>query len=245
MTQRPFKHHISPTYEAMSEAAAGYLAEVVMAKPSALICAASGNSPRLTYDLFVQKMQMNAAAKQLKVMTLDEWAGVPQTSVASSSYQIQAQLTDPLGLQDTFLFVGDFTSANSEIARANAFLTQHGTIDVCILGVGTNGHLGLNEPAPFLHHSMHVADIADSTRQHGMITDLAQQPTQGITLGLGDIMAAKKILLLVNGAHKRAVMQAFFERKISTALPVSFLWLHPDVTCFCDESACGGLDFAV
>lgn len=221
----------------MSRAAAEAIYTCIQADPGLLICPASGNSPRMTYDLVAGQIRENGLKHALRMIALDEWVGMSQDNPHSSGYQLKAQLSGPLGIEDAFLFDGNYADEATEIRRADDFLLQNGPIDLCILGIGTNGHLGLNEPADFLTPPVHRARLAESTRGHLMVAGSAFKPEYGITLGMKDILASKKILLLVNGTHKRAVMTDFFSRKISTQLPASFLWLHPDVTCLCDRAA--------
>lgn len=224
----------------MSRAAAAFMYRCIKDSPGLLMCPASGNSPRLAYDQLVDQVRNTRLAHSLKMIALDEWVGLSQDSPHSGGYQLRSQLVGPLGIESAFLFDGNYSDEGAEIRRADDYLRQNGPIDLCILGIGTNGHLGLNEPADFLIPEIHRAGLAESTRGHLMVAGSAFKPEYGITLGMKDILASKKILLLVNGAHKRAVMADFFHRKISTRLPASFLWLHPDVTCFCDREAVPG-----
>jgi len=230
------KIHVSPHYGDMSLAAADFLYREILAKPNLLLCPASGNSPRQTYDTLTGLLQPGQG-RRLKVIALDEWEGIAPNDPSSGAYQIKSQLIGPIGVQDYFLFRGDQADPAAEMQRAEQYLRQNGPIDLCVLGIGTNGHLGLNEPAETLSGPVHRSRLAASTQMHQMVAGTAHKPEYGITLGMRDIMLSKKIVLIVNGAHKSAVMAEFLTGKISTRLPASFLWLHPDVTCFCDQAA--------
>lgn len=224
-------------YEEMSLAAAAFINRCVLSKHNLLLCPASGNSPRRSYDALVARMNETRMHHAMRIISLDEWVGIPRSSQHSGGYQLMSQLIGPLGIRDYFLFDGNNADEAAEIGRANGYLEKNGPIDLCILGIGTNGHLGLNEPGEYLQAPVHKAVLAESTRGHLMVADSAYKPEYGITLGMKDILSSKKILLLVNGAHKKAVMTEFLTGKVSTQLPASFLWLHPDVTCMCDREA--------
>ena len=109
-----------------------------------------------------------------------------------------------------------------------------------MLGLGANGHLGFNEPAETLRPGPHVAELSESSLGHAMVQGHAANIRYGLTLGMADILRARCIILLVNGRHKHRPMQRLFATDISTCFPASFLYLHPDVTCFCDREAMSG-----
>lgn len=138
-------------------------------------------------------------------------------------------------------YLGFRTGADpaEEAQRFHRQLSAWGPIDLCILGLGLNGHLGLNEPAPVLSVHTHVATLAPSSQQHHMVQDLAEKPKAGITLGMGDILHSREVLLLVNGEHKRAAMQELRKPQVSTQFPASLLWLHPNAWCGADRAAMG------
>ena len=124
--------------------------------------------------------------------------------------------------------------------RVEAALAAAGPIDLCILGLGRNGHLALNEPAASFDPFCHVATLAEQSRTHPMLAGTAAPVRQGLTLGLGDILRARRILLLVSGAAKQEPLARLADRRVTPALPASFLWLHGDAICLCDEDASAG-----
>ena len=125
----------------------------------------------------------------------------------------------------------------AECERIQQILDQKGPIDICILGIGMNGHIALNEPAPSLHTNCHVAHLSQKSLQHPMIAGDTEKPGYGLTLGMANIFQSRLIILLINGIKKREITQAFLEQKISTELPASLLWLHPNVICLIDREA--------
>ena len=119
-------------------------------------------------------------------------------------------------------FQSDPENPEAECERIQQILAQKGPIDICILGIGMNGHIALNEPAPSLHTNCHVAHLSQKSLQHPMIAGDTEKPGYGLTF---------------NGIKKREITQAFLEQKISTELPASLLWLHPNVICLIDREA--------
>ena len=117
------------------------------------------------------------------------------------------------------------------------WLERNGPIDICILGLGQNGHIAMNEPGSGLQPCVHVAKLAPSSRKHGLLKALKSKPRDGFTLGMRDILRSRKVLLLVSGSHKRTVLDKLRVPRVSTYFPASFLWLHPDAAILCDQEA--------
>lgn len=224
-------------YEEMSLAASSFIYQTVIDKPNLLLCPASGNSPRSAYNHLVKKMISAQLNHAVKVISLDEWVGLAAHNQFSGAYQLKSQLIDSLDVKSYFLFNGDNPNEKEEIHKANNYLHENGPVDLCILGIGTNGHLGFNEPGEYLHPTSHRIRLTEASCGHQMVADSSYRPEYGITLGMKDILLSKKILLLVNGEHKKPVMKDFLSRKITSRLPASLLWLHPEVTCLCSKDA--------
>ncbi len=226
-------------YEEISRAAARFMYDELGKKPGSVLCAASGNSPRLAYDLLAQTYLNKGEKAGFKLLSLDEWVGLPADHPACGAYQLTHQLIRPLELTAYFLFDGQFADEKMEIERGNSYLKENGGIDLCVLGIGVNGHLGFNEPDNYVRPTVHKIALAETSKSHNMMTGSGFNPEYGITLGVGDILQSRKILLVVNGPSKRPVMDRFFTRQVTTALPASFLWLHGDLTIFGDREAIG------
>ena len=231
---------VSPDYEKMSQAAAAFLVEEVRRKPDTLFCLPTGASPARTYELLVahngDEPGLFAQARWLK---LDEWGGLAMDDPASCEADLRAKLIEPLRVSPERFFGWQSRPADpaTECRRIAAGLAANGPIDVCVLGVGTNGHLGLNEPAEALQPGPHVAELSETAASHSMLKSARSRPQFGLTLGMADLLQARKIVLLVSGSHKAEPLRRFFTHEITTQFPASFLWLHSAVTIFCDRAA--------
>jgi galactosamine-6-phosphate isomerase len=151
-------------------------------------------------------------------------------------------LITPLGLADRYIaFDSQPADAQAECERIAAWLQQNGPIDICVLGLGINGHLGFNEPAESLQPHAQVAELTDESRSHKMIARRAERPTYGLTLGMADLMQARQVLLMVTGGGKRDALARLLGGPVSTQFPASMLQLHPHVKLLCDAASCEGI----
>ncbi len=222
-------------YAEMSRRAAAVLLDEVGKKPDLLLGAATGNSPAGLYAQLAGKAAQDPSFfNRLRVVKLDEWGGLPHAHPASCEYYLRTQLLGPLAVTlDRYLsFQSQPPDPVRECARLQAALAAQGPIDVCILGLGANGHLGFNEPAAFLTPHCHVARLSEPSLGHSMVAALPEKPAYGLTLGMADILQARKIILLIWGQNKQPVVDAWLTRQVTTGLPASLLWLHPNVDCF-------------
>ncbi len=205
-----------------------------------MLCAATGNSPTGTYGVLAKEYGLRPALfDDLRVLKLDEWGGVPINDPGTCESYIHKHLLTPLQIPEKryLSFDSNPTDTESECKRTQAVLSSAGPIDCCVLGLGLNGHLALNEPADDLQPNFHKARLTDSTLQHSMVTAMGQRPSYGWTLGMSDILQSRMILLLVSGASKRDITRELLNRRLTTQLPASFLWLHPNTICLFDKEA--------
>ncbi len=232
---------VLPDREALDRAAADVIWEAARAKPHLLICLASGETPTGMYALLTAAPERLASARYIQ---LDEWAGVGPDDPASCAAYLQSTMLDPLAVppERRIDFRGDAPDAAAECRRVAAALEAAGPIDLCILGLGLNGHLALNEPAESFDPFCHVATLAEQSRTHPMLAETAAPVRQGLTLGLGDILRSHRILLMVSGAAKRMPLARLAARRVTPALPASFLWLHGDAACLCDRDAAADIE---
>lgn len=237
--------HISDDHESLSRQAAERIVSALAGGTDLLLCAAGGSTPLRTYQLLAEHHARKPDTfRALRVIKLDEWGGLATDDPGSCERQLRTHLVNPLGLSsDRYLgFTSNALNPEAECERIRSRLASEGPIDLCVLGLGVNGHVAMNEPAPALPPFAHVANLTESSLGHPMLANSRTRPTHGLTLGLEEILASREILLLVSGANKRAPLAKLLQREISTSFPASFLWLHPNWTLLCDRAAAAELD---
>lgn len=221
----------------MSREAARWLVRRLRAKPNALLCLATGGTPERIYELLAREP---AVLRRARLMKLDEWGGLARNDPATCEAYLQRVLIRPLeGRQSLEGFHCRPRNPEAECRRVNAWLEANGPIDVCVLGLGVNGHLGFNEPAATLQPFAHVAKLSAASLKHGMLSSARERPAYGLTLGMANLLASHEILLVVSGAHKRAALRRLLAGDITPRFPATLLWLHPRVTLLCDAAAMG------
>jgi galactosamine-6-phosphate isomerase len=231
---------VAENYEEMSQLAAEKMFEAIQEKPDLLISIATGSTPTLAYDLLAEKAKTDPKSfEKLRMIKLDEWGGIPSDDPCTCETYIKKHLTEPINIPDERFISWESNPENpeEEVKRIQKTLEKEGDIDLCILGMGVNGHLGFNEPSEALKLNPHVATLTDTTKKHTMAQEAEHEIKYGLTLGMGDIMRSKKIILLVNGDHKIEPFKKFLSQKITSEFPSSILWLHPNITVICDKEA--------
>jgi putative deaminase/isomerase len=228
------------TYEALSAQAGALVIDEIGKQKDLLLCAATGNSPIGLYDALASKSATDSGLfAKLRIIKLDEWSGIPEQDPGSCEHYLRTRLLDPLGIAPERYIAFAATPADpaAECHRVRTELERRGPIDLCILGLGINGHLGFNEPGPFLIPHCHVAHLSEESRRHAMVRTMDDAPRLGMTLGMQEILAARKIVLLVAGSGKQQAIAGLLTGKVSTTLPASCLWLHGNVDCLIDQMA--------
>lgn len=227
-------------YQEMSLLGAELVHAELEMKPDLLFCAASGNSPAGLYELMVEKHQhSHGFFDWMKVIKLDEWVGLSSESAFTSEYDIQHKLLKKLGINKNryISFEVETPDPEAECRRIQDELeTSHG-IDICILGIGINGHIALNEPSEYLQPTCHVAKLHAVTLASGMIEHVGKPLTYGMTMGVGNIMDSKMVILFITGKGKKPALDLLLEGKIRTDLPASLLWLHPNAHVIVDRKS--------
>jgi galactosamine-6-phosphate isomerase len=231
-------------HESLSRQAAERIVNALARKPDLLLCAAGGSTPVRTYELLAAHHQRAPEMfTSLRVIKLDEWGGLAMDDPGSCENQLRANLILPLRISaDRYSgFKSNPADPGAECERIHGRQASEGPIDLCVLGLGLNGHVAMNEPAPALRPFAHVARLTESSLRHPMLASSRVTPTYGLTLGIAEILASREILLLVSGANKNRPLDRLLTREISTEFPASFLWLHPNWTLLCDRDAAAGL----
>ena len=203
-------------------------------KPNLLLCAATGNSPLRLYRALAENARSNLNLyQQLHLVKLDEWLGLSSKEGSCEAY-LQKELIQPLKISRERYISFDAQAPNpeKECLRIQNQLSTHGPLDLCLLGLGRNGHLGFNEPATYLTPHCHIARLTSESQQHDMIVQQEQKPNLGFTLGMKTILTSKRIVLLVSGKGKETAKQRLLSAEISPQCPATFLWLHHRVDCY-------------
>jgi galactosamine-6-phosphate isomerase len=227
-------------YEELSTAAANIVVNEIRSSPDLLLCLATGGSPVRTFEIIAAAGAASPGLFQrLRVLKLDEWGGLGAETPGSCEAYLQEKVVKPWSiLRERYVgFDGRAADPESECHRISVWLAEHGPIDIAILGLGINGHLGLNEPADFLNPFAHHAALTEEARKHTMLAHLARKPDYGLTLGMAELLQSRRVLLLVSGKSKQQPLARLLQREITPSFPASFLWLHPNVTLLCDKEA--------
>lgn len=222
------------SYDAMSKASAEIVMNSLKQKPDMMLCAATGNSPTGLYKELASSYQKDQSLfDQLRVFKLDEWGDMEADVPASCEYYLQEHVLSPLQISpDRYIaFQNNPPDPKAECKRVQGILNQQGPIDICVLGLGANGHMGLNEPNDELQPHCHVARLAELTLSHGMIADIKPKPTYGMTIGIEDILASKHILMLVVGSTKKQATEMLLSGEVTNQFPATYLQRHGNVDC--------------
>jgi galactosamine-6-phosphate isomerase len=223
----------------MSQEAAAIICRELKRRPDLLLCVAAGGTPTLAYQLLAARYTREPKLFEQLRLIQDEWCGLAPGSPATCHADLRTKLLGPLRIPPGRYqgFRTDAPEPEAECGRVARWLAAHGPIDICLLGLGRNGHVAMNEPAAAMTPHAHVAELTRSSRQHALLKPLAKKPRYGLTLGMADIMRSRRILLLVNGKQKRTALSRLMQPGITTRFPASLLWLHPDATVLCDREA--------
>lgn len=235
---------ISSDFEAMSHAAAEDVIGWVDRTVKPLLCLPSGKSP---VALLRRLREHYGRARRLPdwfFVGLDEWVGVAQHEAGSCRHFLDHHLFAHLGVPDERIsfFDGLNPDLDAEARRADAFVAAHKGIDICVLGIGTNGHLGLNEPGSDAASPTRTVDLEASTvdAAKGYFSG-PRAVRRGVTLGLSTLLSSRRLVLLASGEGKAEIIHRAIEGPVGPAVPASFLQRHPDCVVYLDEAAASRL----
>ncbi len=223
--------------------AAEQIRELVEEKPNALLGLATGSSP---VGMYKKLIELNKEGKidfsRVHSVNLDEYVGLDGTHDQSYRYFMNDNLFDHVNINKDDTHVPSGTKDPEEAcAEYDAVLEKEGRIDLQVLGVGPNGHLGFNEPGKTLVANTHINVLEDSTIEANarFFNDKSEVPTTAITMGMGPIMRAKKIVLVAMGAGKKNAIAALKNNDIDPMCPITFLKMHPNAYVLVDIEAYG------
>lgn len=229
-------------YEHMSQAAAEIIIEKIKEKPDMVLGLATGASPLQTYRCLAQRYQEGSLSlKQVSAFNLDEYAGLPKTHEQSFYHYIKENLISQTDLQEENVHVlhGMAEDAELECKAYEERIAQLGGIDIQLLGIGLDGHIGFNEPDHIFSMTAHVSNLEEETRQANAkyFSRLEEVPKKAMTMGIGTIMQAEALLLLVSGREKAVVLAQALYGPINPQLPASIVQIHHNCTVVVDEPA--------
>lgn len=235
------KIFVSDTYEAMSKQTAADVILLMQSYKNPLICTASGDTPAGLYkEIIIQVNKKQLDVTDWSFIGLDEWVGMNGNDEGSCRFHLNHQLFHPLQIANDKIcfFDGRAKDLQLECQQVENFIVQHEGIDVAILGLGMNGHVGLNEPGTSPALRSHVTALHSITRQTGQkYFKEYQQLSHGITLGLATLIQARHIILLVSGRQKSEIVKKAIEEEISEELPASLLRRHQGLKVYLDAEA--------
>lgn len=229
-------------YQEMSRKAANILSAQVILKPDSVLGLATGSTPIGMYDQLVEWYKKgDLDFSKVKTVNLDEYKGLTHDNDQSYYYFMHEHLFDRVNIDPANTNVPDGTEEDpeKECARYEKLIESMGGVDIQLLGIGHNGHIGFNEPDSTFAKTTHCVDLAESTIEANkrFFASVDDVPRQAYTMGIGTIMKANKILLIVNGESKAdAVAKAFFG-PVTPEVPASILQFHSDVVVIGDSAA--------
>ena len=229
-------------YNMMSRKAAAVIAAQVINKPDCVLGLATGSTPIGTYKRLIEMYnEGDLDFAEVKTANLDEYRGLTRDNDQSYYYFMFDNLFKSINIdiENTNIPDGTEPDAEKECARYEKVVADLGGVDLQLLGLGHNGHIGFNEPADHFVKTTQCVDLQESTIEANkrFFEDKSMVPRQAYTMGIGTIMSAKKILLIVSGADKADILAQVINGPVTPMVPASILQMHPDVTIVADEAA--------
>ncbi len=232
-------------YEEMSRRAAAMVQAQILLKPDAVLGLPAGRTPIGTYE---ELIRMNREGmldfSKVRTVNLDEYIGLGPEHIQSFRYFMDSSLFARINIDPANTYVPDGCAPDESFAceEYDALIRSLGGIDLQILGIGHNGHIGFNEPDEAFIAGTHMVELTEDTLRANasLFPDPEAMPKYAVTIGMGAIMHAKRILLIANGVGKAKALRAAIEGPVTPKVPASILQLHPDVTVICDTEAMGG-----
>lgn len=229
-------------YKDMSRKAANIISAQVIMKPNCVLGLATGSTPIGTYDQLVEWYNKgDLDFSEVTTVNLDEYKGLPRTNDQSYYYFMHQHLFDRVNIdpERTNVPNGMEPDAEKECGRYEELIRSLGGVDLQLLGLGHNGHIGFNEPGEAFEKETHCVYLTESTIEANkrFFASADDVPKQAYTMGIKTIMQAKKILIVVNGENKADIVERAFFGPVTPEVPASILQLHNDVTLVGDEAA--------
>lgn len=229
-------------YEEMSRKAANLISTQILLKPDCVLGLATGSTPIGIYDQLVEWYKKgDLDFSTVKTVNLDEYKGLTRDNEQSYYYFMHHHLFDRVNIdeENTHVPNGKVENGDEECLRYEALIKSMGGVDLQLLGLGRNGHIGFNEPAADFPKITHCVDLTESTIEANkrFFASADEVPRQAYTMGIGTIMKADKILVVANGEDKADAVAAMVQGEINPEVPASILQLHNNVILVADEAA--------
>ena len=233
---------VAPDYTGICEKAAKIFAEEIHRKPNCVLGLATGSTPIGLYQALFRRYQDGTLDfSGVNTFNLDEYCGLAGDHPQSYRYFMQKNLFDHINIphEQTHIPSGIAADPEEECRRYDALIESSGGIDIQLLGIGHNGHIGFNEPDDHFPVGSHLTRLTDSTIEANarFFASKDEVPTHAITMGAGSILKAGKILLMATGAGKAEILCKAATGPVKPQLPASVLQLHRDVVILADEAA--------
>ena len=228
------------TYEKLSRQAANIISAQVILKPDSVLGLATGSSPLGTYKQLIEWYEKgDIDFSKVVSVNLDEYVGLDGANDQSYRYFMNKNFFEHINIDisNTFVPNGCAVDLAGEGKRYDGHIGGLGGIDLQLLGIGLDGHIGFNEPDKYFVKSTHIVDLHESTIKANsrFFANIDEVPKRAITMGMVSIMQAKKILLIASGKEKRDILEKAFYGPITPEIPASILLLHPDITVIYSE----------
>ena len=231
------------SYEEISNKAAELVASQIMLKPNCVLGLATGSSP---IGMYKKLTEMNLDFSEVTTFNLDEYYPISRDNVQSYYYFMNEHFYSKVNLKPENIHIpnGQTDDVEAECSAYDALIEQSGGIDLQILGIGQNGHIGFNEPDSSLNSATHLTGLSKSTIEANarFFDNEADVPKYALTMGMSTILKARKIVLLASGKSKHKALSELFDNSINTSVPATMLKIHPDVVVICDKEAYDGID---
>lgn len=229
-------------YKEMSRKAANIVSAQIIMKPNCVLGLATGSSPIGTYQQLIEWYQKNDLDfSEVITVNLDEYKGLPTTNDQSYYYFMRNNFFKHINIRPQYTYIPDGMEKDSEKACKdyNEIIHNVGGVDLQLLGLGHNGHIGFNEPDNAFEKEVHCVNLTDSTIMANarLFKEITEVPTQAYTMGIKTIMQAKKIVMIVSGEDKADIVRLAFFGPVTPHVPASILQMHNDVTIIADEAA--------
>ena len=236
---------ICENYEELSKRGAEFFVSQVMLKPDSILGLATGSTP---VGLYQNLIKWNKAGRidfsEVTSFNLDEYYPIAPDNNQSYRYFMNENLFDHINIDKSRTYVPNGLAADpdAECEKFEELIDEKGGIDLQLLGIGRNGHIGFNEPDGELNAKTHITELTESTIEANsrFFDDISNVPKKALTMGMGTVLKSKKILMLISGKEKHEVLSQLLSDDVTTSNPATLLKVHPDVVVICDKAAYNG-----